>query len=127
MLALWVPVTSHCALELVPMFDFMQLCCGQSATSQPHQDGSGDGDACSGLESGNFRIEEDDASLVESHRSLVLQTLAVLALACRTLEAPDASSPASPAPEPARVLQKSWRFLHRAALSPRAPSSASLS
>lgn len=107
------------------MFDFMQLCCGQSATSQPHQDGGGD--ACSGLESGSFRIEDDETLLPESHRSLVLRTLAVLALACQTLEAPDVSSPPSPAPEPAHARQTSWRFLHRVALSPRAPSSASLS
>jgi hypothetical protein len=115
MLALWVPVTMHCALETVPGFGFLQWCCGGDETSQQDHDCSSD--SCSVLESGFYRIEDNPA--VAPSLAVVLALAASDWVAELRAEPVLHFVPVSSAPP---ELPRFWQFSYRAALPPRAPS-----
>lgn len=114
-LALWVPVTMHCALETVPAFSFLQCCCGEDESES--QDHDCTDDFCKAVESGLYKIEDNPA--------LVSGLTAGLALVAWHWVAQPPAEPAlnfiavsSAPPELARF----WQFSYRTALPPRAPS-----
>ncbi len=115
MLAVWGLATMHCDLEEVPGLEFLACC--QHPDTAPHQDNDCDTDACSVVESGFYKIEEQAAS--------VPIPLLVLTFVLPLWEA------ASPTPTPYSTellncsppeLPRSWQFSYRTALPPRAPS-----
>ena len=115
LLALWVPVTSHCLLESLPGFGFLACCQHQDAA--PHQDADCDQDACAVVESGSYMIQENpplSAPPVVMPVAFVSSWLAEPALI-----------PISPIPAAALAppeLSQGWQFSARTALLLRAPS-----
>jgi hypothetical protein len=112
-LVLWGLAASHCELEHLSGWEW--LGCGPAGGSGPHQSADCEGDACSIIESGLYRLEDPPA--------WVLPPLLALAVA---LPAPEVIIPPSyfrhAAPVAAPVeLAPGWQFAFRAALPPRAP------
>jgi len=120
MLAVWALAFNHCALELIPSLEW--LVCSPQAETSPHQpsDCGDDRDACSTVESGLFKVEENQVfSAKAPTASAAFFALAILS----NLLAPESSvcqqvSPWRTPPEFERV----WQFSLRTALPPRAPS-----
>jgi hypothetical protein len=115
LLALWMPVTMHCELEIMPGFSFLQWCCGGGhASAQAHDCGQ---DSCGEVESGFYKIED--------HTTVIPGLALVLALAAWDwVDEPLADTapdflPISSAPP---GLPRFWQFFYRTALPPRAPS-----
>jgi hypothetical protein len=61
---LWVPITSHCKLEGLPLFAELLGCCGHEDSTAPHQDNDCEQDACASVESGDYRTQEHDPLFV---------------------------------------------------------------
>jgi hypothetical protein len=114
MLALWGLAKVHCDLEQVPGLEFLACC--QHPDTAPHQDNDCEHDACSVVESGFYKVEEQAAS--------VPVPLLVLSFVLPLWEA----APPAPAPRPELLncslpeLPRPWQFFYRTALPPRAPS-----
>ena len=111
---LWVPITSHCKLELIPGLEFLH-CAGDTPTKS-----NCEGDSCQTVESGAYKTQDND-DLVPL--PVVTVDLSVLVPPAE-MSAPESGSvgifTASP-PE----LPKVWQFVYRTALPVRAPSIAS--
>lgn len=118
LLALWAPVTVHCALEATPGFSFLQSCCGQAAAPQSRHDCSQD--SCGGVESGCYKIEDNPTVAPALALLLAFASWDWIAEPA-TDSAPDFIPATSAPPE----LPRLWQFHHRTALPPRAPSFAS--
>jgi len=105
---IWVPVTMHCALEGVPGLEFL-ICC-EHDDAAPHQDDDCEADACAVVESGFYKLQDDEA----------------LVAACSELDVFDYElkneTAAFCASQPPADLTAGWQFSSRAALLPRAPS-----
>lgn len=113
-LALWAMAAMHCALEHVPGFGFLASCCAADATCADESDRGSD--ACSVVEDGTYRSEDQTASAPQPLLALVTLP-AVLEDASpqdRSFSLPTSESP----PE----LPRLWQFAFRTARSPRAPS-----
>ena len=115
MLALWLPATSLCLAECAGLVERGDCCPDES---------SGNADAavhpCCLLASGGYKSD--------THRPLVPvpEVAAADRLASLISLAPSSAELASPPPAPSRPeLSVTWQFSFRAALPPRAPSSAS--
>jgi hypothetical protein len=115
LLALWMPVTAHCKLEVLPGLGF--LACSEGEGSVPHQEAGCEQDGCATVESGDYRVEYNPP-LTFPPLSLLLP----LNIDLRAAEplAPDLSLGATHLGPP--EILKTWQFFCRAALSPRAPS-----
>jgi hypothetical protein len=114
-LALWGLGSMHCDLEQVPGLKFLAWCHPSDPAS--HQDNGCESDACSEVESGLYRMEEQPATV--SVPSLVLGlVLPLWEDAPPTPELHLELVSCSP-PELPRV----WQFFQRTARQPRAPSS----
>ncbi len=116
LLALWMPVTSHCSISSV--FDWIGQACEQTSahesdTHSPHSD------ACELLEGGDFQ----PSALSPLTPAPSLSVLSCLArLHARLLdEARPLAPPASSRDDPADWVPR-WVFSARAALPARAPS-----
>ena len=110
---LWLPVTVHCRIEMVSGLTF--LACAEKADAHgPHQGQSCEGDPCSELESGFFKIEEN--SVVSLPSALVPGPTFSL---CDLDDTVPHSVLVCPSPPD---LPRSWQFTFRTALPPRAPS-----
>lgn len=117
-LALWLPATNHCRLELIPALQQFLTCCVHEDSSAPHEDSDCETDNCEAVEHGLYKTEK---SQVTAPAPLLLLVVDVpeLAPAERTVARPvDLARPAAPPPELSRV----WQFSFRAAAPPRAPS-----
>lgn len=115
LLALWVPVTMHCALETVPGFSFLQWCCSQDEAPQPQHDCSQD--SCSAVESGFYKIEDNPT--ITPGLALLLAFAEWDWVAEPPTDTTSAFLPASLTPP---ELPRFWQFSYRTALLPRAPS-----
>lgn len=115
LLAVWLPATLHCALEVLPGFAALQCCCGDAAPATPVPDGSPD--TCPDLEGGFFKHEEEGALRLMPPVGPALMTgfapLAAAAPAALAFTAVAAGPP---------ELPHAWQFFCRAAPQPRAPS-----
>jgi hypothetical protein len=110
LLVLWVPITTHCALEAVPGLEFLKCANDTPANNQCNDD------ACSQLETATYKVSDTHAEF-QLHTFIALLPLVVAEFpvdeqATAVIEAP---------PE----ISCSWQFSFRAALPPRAPSSVS--
>jgi hypothetical protein len=117
---LWLPVSSHCQLEVIPGLEFLSCC--SHAGKTPHQDNDCKTDGCENVESGFYKTE--DRSPDASHPvSVVMPAILVALLWDASLPIPAGSNldVSQPPPE----LSKVWQFASRAALPVRAPSIAS--
>ena len=110
---LWLPVTTHCRIEIASGFKFL-ACADQAETHTPHRGQGCEGDACSELESGCFKIEENPVIAVP----FVLALSPTLLLSDLEVLVPQSVVLHLSPPE----LPRSWQFVFRTALSPRAPS-----
>ena len=118
MLALWVPATVHCQLEILPGFEFLACC--DHENEAPHQDDDCETDVCQLIESGLYKIEDNPAPLLRP--GLAPPQFLLPALPLELSPALTAQvRPDSPPPD----LSPCWRFVFRAAAPPRAPSFAS--
>jgi len=110
MLALWLPVTGHCELETIEGLEFLN--CESAAPSDSHCDNDG----CETVEIATYRLQDNHADF----------EITILFLACLDFqtaladpcEGPFFTSPPFDSPE----LSRTWQFVLRTALSPRAPS-----
>jgi hypothetical protein len=117
-LVLWGLAAMHCKLERLPGLDFLKSCC--LADTVPHEDLPKDceGDSCATVEEGAYRAEEQAASAPEPSWVLAL-------VSCMTSEPLAAPRPeAAPKSTAPPDLPRVWQFASRAALPPRAPTSA---
>ncbi len=118
LLALWMPATTHCKLEVLPGLDF--LACSESDHPIPHQDSGCEKDACASVESGDYRIDYNPPLNLLPPSVLMPVTLDLLAAEPLPSDQYLTASHLSP-PE----MLKPWQFCMRAALPVRAPSIAS--
>ena len=115
LLALWLPVTAHCALEAVPGFDFLQCCCGGDQPPQPPSDCKEN--VCGAVESGLYKIEDNPTP------ASGLARLPAFAGWEWVAEPPtDAAPHFAPVSSVPPELSRFWQFFYRTALPPRAPS-----
>jgi hypothetical protein len=113
-LLLWGLATWHCELEEVPGLQFLACC--QHPGQAPHQDNDCEHDACYTVESGPYIGAGEPVS---APRPAVARGYGLwLPPANVSITLSPRSLPLTAPPELARV----WRFLVRAAGSPRAPS-----
>jgi hypothetical protein len=115
LLALWVPATMHCSLEIMPGFSFLQWCCG--GDEAPGQDHDCSQDSCSAVESGFYKIEDNPT--VTPGLALPLAFAAWDWVAEQPAESASHFAPVSSVPP---ELPRFWQFSYRTALPPRAPS-----
>jgi len=113
-LALWGLATVHCDLEKVPGFGFLAWCHSQEGST--HQDNDCGDDACSVVESGLYKVEEQTPSVP-------MPPWVVSFVLPRWEPTPSATVPRSALPnESPPELLRTWQFCYRTALPPRAPS-----
>lgn len=113
LLALWLPATQHCALEAAGLLD--HEC--EAASAQPEHC---DADACKTIESGNFVKQLGVPRITAAPDALFIATILISSVPEPGTEAAAILPHASP---PGLVaLHRTWSFVRRAALSPRAPS-----
>jgi hypothetical protein len=118
LLALWVPTTSHCQIELVGLLpDF--LSCEDACASHGSEEDA-EQDSCQSLESATYKMDEKDATFVAAVFFLVAPELLGI-----IPTAPESSLIPSPTLARAPELPVTWQFSLRTALSPRAPTFAS--
>jgi len=116
LVALWLPVSMHCSLEIIPGFNLLDLCCDTAAAENPKDDCRQDN--CAEIEAGLYRVE-DNPPLTSD-----LSVLLTLASPRETLSTPKPVQANSvPADSSPPELISSWQFSSRAALPVRAPSS----
>ncbi|MGI8965484.1 MAG: hypothetical protein ACR2H1_05265 [Limisphaerales bacterium] len=111
MLALWLPVTGHCTLETIKGLEF--LSCPSDTSSDSHCENDG----CQSIESATYKVQDNHADFAVAISFLgcfVFQT----AWTEPSVETFSVSSLTLNSPE----LPKTWQFILRTALSPRAPS-----
>ena len=116
--AFWALVTSHCGLENTFGLEFL-TCSTESDHSAPHQSSDcGDDDACATIESGYYKSEEKQVSVVKPDLALLALTFALLAEPATDESAPGLAPLQTAPPE----LAHAWQFSCRTTLPPRAPS-----
>jgi hypothetical protein len=112
LLALWVPATVHCDLEIIPSLSFLNCTDTQGG---PHSDAGCGEDSCAEVESASYRLEDNPSPIL-----LPVATALLTVLLAAEAEVPTGLD---------RVLDpatfdgspQGWRFSCRAALPPRAP------
>ena len=117
---MWLPITAHCKLEMLPALSEILACCDHEEESKPHQDNDCEQDGCASVESGNYRTQDFDAF--------------VAAPAFTPVDLPDAAVELSALPDEVSLgifttapppSERIWNFSLRTALPARAPSLAS--
>jgi len=103
----WVPVTSHCAWENLPGFQFFQ--CATDA----EQDSDCESDACVQVESASYKVSETQTTVPVPPLTVLFQ-VSLLEMLPAQQPLPVTASP----PE----IPLGWQFSFRTALPPRAPS-----
>ena len=115
LLALWLPATVHCQLEIFPALDFLSCC--DHPDQAPHQDNDCESDACAVIEGGHV--------LAALGARITPMPIVWQNSFCPPPEAIISFSPVltlvqvnSSPPE----LTHTWQFIYRAAAEVRAPS-----
>ena len=116
--AFWLLAINHCKLEQIPGLSFLS-CCEQD-DGAPTKDKDCETDGCAAVESGFYKME--DGQPFVSAPSLVALTLWLPLPSVQLLPASTSHVKLEAAPP---ELPVTWQFSHRAAVSPRAPSSVS--
>ena len=111
---LWVPITAHCKLELIPGLEFLQ-CAGDTSTKSDCE-----GDSCQTVESGAYKTQDND-DLVPLPVLTLDFSASVPPVEAFDLESGGLNGFTVSPPE----LPKCWQFLLRTAPVVRAPSVAS--
>ena len=115
---LWVPITSHCAWENLPGFEFFK--CAAEAAQNPEKASHDspkndcDDDACSTLESASYKVSETLTTVPTPSLTILLLQFSLLDIVPAAQASPVTAAP----PE----IPVSWKFFSRVALPPRAPS-----
>ncbi len=117
---LWLPVSNHCKLEVIPGLEFLACCTHAGQT--PHQDDDCKSDGCASVESGLYKTE--DRSIATSQPASVPLPAILIALLWDASLAVPAGPNLAVSQAPAE-MPKTWQFASRAALPVRAPSVAS--
>ncbi|GEM_PF-4453594 len=112
----WTLTINHCALEMVATFEFLACLPDQSASHQPSD--CGDADACSTVEDGFYRPEQD--SSLDSQVVAGCFQPAVFELVPREGIIASATSALQDVAPP--ELVRTWSFRTRTAAAARAPS-----
>lgn len=114
MTAIWLPATLHCALDRAGMLPSAPVCCADEARPVAAADQCGT--RCEMLDNGTYQAASD------AHKIAAPTLLpSVLCLAEPTLT-PDIVTPISPPKaDTSAELIRTWHFVARAALPPRAP------
>ena len=115
LLALWLPATSHCALERAGVIETDDCCTTESHSSIPSEHSCADG--CATVEGGAYKLPAPQKSMVSP--------LLVVCLWAESAAQIDATIASIPSQSLVDELIASWQFDHRAALPVRAPSFAS--
>jgi hypothetical protein len=110
---LWVPITAHCKLELIPGLEFLH-CAGDTSTKSDCE-----GDSCQTVESGAYKTQDND-DLVSLP---VLIDLSALVPPAEPFDLGPGSVSVFTISPP--ELPRCWQFLLRTAPAVRAPSVAS--
>jgi hypothetical protein len=119
--ALWVAAGSHCLLEALPGMEFLSCCQHSEVEKSPaHHDNDCDGDGCATIESGLYKAEQGQPTLVRP----LLPLVAWLTVTPDTVPPRGLGSPVFASSSPPEI-HCSWQFSQRTALPPRAPSSVS--
>jgi len=113
---LWLPLTAHCQLESIPALKF--LACDLDCHSPGQTSDTGDTGCCA-LEKVQYKSSQIRVELPSPD---LLPLLAILFADPAALLSDDAAMPLTVTPP---ELPRTWHFLSRAALPPRAPSIAS--
>jgi hypothetical protein len=117
LLALWVPATQHCRLEVLPGFEFLSCCRhAQDAQAPAHHDQDCADDGCAAFESGLYQQEDTQVAVVTPLAPLLLFLAPPANQDPPSLPLVSAAAALSP-PE----LAGTWHFSSRAALPARAP------
>lgn len=116
LLALWLPASMHCALEKLPVFAFLQSCCGTESDQQESGDCSQD--VCGAVESGLYKPEDNSVSVSAAAKTWG-SAPGSWGMIPRSAPAQQREHPSPAPPE----MASSWQFSLRAALPVRAPSS----
>ena len=114
LLVLWLPATLHCALEVGSPFDSTATCCSDKPAAVGDDPCATDN--CAVLETQLVRPDGDDL--------VVPAPVALACLGCLTEITPEMIFVPTVAPERTPCppeLARTWHFVARAALSPRAP------
>jgi hypothetical protein len=117
---LWVPITAHCKLEIIPALSEILACCDHEEQSAPHQDDDCEQDGCAAVESGKYRTQDLDALVVAPDFTPI--DLPGAALEPGALPDEVSLGIFTTAPPPGERI---WNFSLRTALPARAPSLAS--
>jgi hypothetical protein len=116
----WVPITSHCQLEVIPSFSALLGCCDHDDADAPHQDNDCEQDGCATVESGDYRTQDQRLLVVVPD----LPVMASHAFDVDLSAIPDEISLGILTAAPPEQ-ERTWQFTFRAALPVRAPSLAS--
>jgi hypothetical protein len=115
LLALWLPATQHCGLEAAGLLK--TDCHTNAATSPDHKQSPCDTDNCQSIESGAYTSHFLNVQIAPPVAFASLLDLPLMPR-LHAIQVPLLAAPrTSPPPE----LAPAWRFIARAAPSPRAP------
>ena len=118
--AMWLPITAHCKLEMIPAFAALFACSAHGDKSTSHQDKDCQEDGCATLESGEYRTQDHDRLIAAPDFMPVDVPESVGQLSALPDEVSLGIFTTAP-PE----QQQIWNFSLRMALPARAPSLAS--
>ena len=117
---MWLPITAHCKLEVIPAFAAFLGCPDHSETDAPHQEEDCEQDGCASVESGNYRTQDHDALVVAPDLAPVELPESIVELSALPDEVSLGIFTTAPPPK-----EHVWNFSLRTALPARAPSLAS--
>lgn len=117
MLALWLPATMHCQLEMLTGLKALACCLHEDAA--PHQDNDCEQDSCAVVEAGLYPAI---ISVTKAPIPCLALVFLLPDLESFAVSAPNSVDLIGPAP---LGLSQQWQFAWRTALPPRAPSTIS--
>jgi len=115
LLVLWLPASMHCAMDRVGLLESEPGCCADKPAQAPHADQCGD--RCVVLDGGIHKL---GGELLKDPAPVLLLALDWFVSEVRESKAVRQISP--PAADFPPVYSRTWQFVTRAALPPRAPS-----